>query len=96
MRFAVAVTAHGRTLARTTFRRAWSFRPIVTREETVATTGFEGVYFRPRGVTHRPAVLLFGGSEGGLQGSSPTDSRPTDTRLSCSRTSKHPEYRKNC
>jgi dienelactone hydrolase len=65
LRFDVTVTARGRTLGRTTFQRAWHLDRVVTRSETVATAGFDGVYYAPRRAAHNPAVLVFGGSEGG-------------------------------
>ena len=52
----------------TTVRR-WGVAPGVTvTAATVADSGFVGEFWRPATSTPQPAVLLFGGSEGGLNG----------------------------
>lgn len=40
-------------------------KPLITTER-VKSVGFYGVWERPRGTQHHTAILLFGGSEGGL------------------------------
>jgi dienelactone hydrolase len=63
--FTVTVRVHGARPASATFRRRLS--PIVGRPETLKADGFIGQFWRPAGITaHRPAVLVLGGSSGGL------------------------------
>jgi dienelactone hydrolase len=59
----------GKSVARRTIvRRLWD-PTVPVHEETVAQVGFFGKYFPPSHVNPaRPAVLMFGGSEGGLGG----------------------------
>ena len=64
--FHVAVSASGRTLTTTTFRRGFGYpTPIVDRQLTAAREGIVGTYAAPRHAGRGPAVLAFGGSEGG-------------------------------
>jgi dienelactone hydrolase len=65
-RFTVSVRAKGRTLASTVFRRRFSPRPTRSRETTLKDDGFVGSYWEPAISGKRPAVLVFGGSEGGV------------------------------
>lgn len=67
LRFALTVSASGRTLARASFVRRWSSRPLTEEAEMLAGAGFVGDFFAPTGAERRPAVLVFGGSEGGLK-----------------------------
>lgn len=64
-RFTLDVRARGRIVATATFTRRQSRTPLGRRDLTVAANGFEGAYTFPRGARGRPAVLDFGGSEGG-------------------------------
>jgi dienelactone hydrolase len=64
-RFAVTVTA-GRRTARTTFRRPLAPGPLRTRDLSFAHDQLVGTYVAPAGTHGRPAVLLLGGSEGGV------------------------------
>lgn len=63
--FTVIATSSGKMLASTTFKRKWSARLYTSRTLTVARDGIDGTLFSPAGAKHRPAVLTFGGSEGG-------------------------------
>lgn len=66
MTFAVTVQAGGRVVASGSFRRAWAAAALTAKNETLKTAGFIGTFFAARAPTRRPAVLVFGGSEGGL------------------------------
>jgi dienelactone hydrolase len=63
--FHVSVSSQGRMVARTTYRRQLAFTRIVRETASVDHDGFVGDYVAPAGKP-RAAVLLFGGSEGGL------------------------------
>lgn len=58
----------GRVLAAThTKREIDGTNPVTVVQERLATSGIFGIFFKPERTQHRrPAVLLFGGSEGGL------------------------------
>ena len=62
---AISLTAGGRTVARATLARRITPPPVRVRELTKRRDGLVGVLFTPRVRTRRPAVLVFGGSEGG-------------------------------
>jgi dienelactone hydrolase len=65
-RFTVSVHAHGRTLATRVFRRRFSARPLRLQHTTLSGDGFIGDYWSPSSRSgERPAILAFGGSEGG-------------------------------
>jgi dienelactone hydrolase len=67
--FTVTVQVSGATVARTSFDRRLAAVPQSAQRETLATDGFTGYYEQPAGgPTRRAAVLLLGGSEGGLPG----------------------------
>lgn len=68
-RFGLSVSSEGRTLAATRFRRSFSGVHVTTRRLDVAHDGFDGQLYAPAGARHRAAVLAFGGSEGGDDGS---------------------------
>lgn len=64
--FRLTADSGGKAIATTSFtRRFIRTRPRIVRA-TVATNGFLGAFYALRDATHRPAVLVFGGSEGGL------------------------------
>jgi dienelactone hydrolase len=67
--FTLTVTAAGSTIATKSFSRRFTSPGVSAQDETLAATGFYGQYWRPApGSPRRPAVLEFGGSEGGLSG----------------------------
>lgn len=67
--FELLAKARGHIVGRTDFRRGLTSGPLRYRDLTIAKAGFVGTYVWPAGVSrHRPAVLLFGGSEGGHPG----------------------------
>ena len=64
--FEITVSAGDQLLAGTTFRRGFGYpTPIHTRSLTVARDGIVGTYAAPTQRRRGPAVLVFGGSEGG-------------------------------
>jgi len=69
-RFQVTVTEDGSTVAGGQFSRAGTAAGVTVSSESIAATGFFGEFWKPPpGSPPRPAVLEFGGSEGGLDGS---------------------------
>ncbi|MGW4562317.1 acyl-CoA thioesterase/BAAT N-terminal domain-containing protein [Streptomyces sp. NPDC004561] len=63
----ITVTAHGRQLASRTLTREWAAKGVSSRTLTLAHDKVVGEMFLPRpGTPRRPAVLAFGGSEGGV------------------------------
>jgi dienelactone hydrolase len=65
--FTVTVRVGGATVAHTSFRRRLAAVAPSIRDETLAADGFTGYYEQPpSGPSRRTAVLLLGGSEGGL------------------------------
>jgi dienelactone hydrolase len=66
LRFTVSLTAGGRTLATTTFRRRLSRSRVGSSDQTLQGAGFVGTFFTPAGTVKKTTVLAFGGSEGGL------------------------------
>ncbi len=65
--FAVTVRAGGATMARTSFRRRYPTVAWTSQPETLAADGFAGYLGQPAtGPRRRAAVMLIGGSEGGL------------------------------
>jgi dienelactone hydrolase len=68
-RFTLTVTAAGSTVGTKSFSRRGYSPGVSVQDETLRATGFYGQYWRPApGSPRRPAVLEFGGSEGGLDG----------------------------
>lgn len=69
-RFQLSVSeGHGPALAKTTFLRAGAAPGVTLTNETPAKTGFYGqMWSAPPGARAHAAVLVFGGSEGGLDG----------------------------
>jgi dienelactone hydrolase len=66
LRFTVSLSAGGRTIAASTFRRRLSASRVVSSDQTLRGAGFVGTFFAPAGTGRKTAVLSFGGSEGGL------------------------------
>ncbi|MEV5708268.1 acyl-CoA thioesterase/BAAT N-terminal domain-containing protein [Actinoallomurus sp. NPDC052274] len=65
----ITVTAHGRRLAARTLIRQWRAGGVTHKSLTVAADKVDGdLFLPPPGQGRRPAVLLFGGSEGGNRG----------------------------
>jgi dienelactone hydrolase len=67
--FDLSITANGSTLASARLSRRWLVAPTPAGAHTVAASGFDGQFFPPREVPagpRRPAVLIIGGSQGGL------------------------------
>jgi dienelactone hydrolase len=60
--------SRGRALGATTFTRRFSSRALTRRSETLRDAGFIATLVYPTGITRRPAILLLGGSEGGIPG----------------------------
>ena len=73
MRFTLGVKAGGKTLTSTTFTRKVTASPLTTRSESSAQAGFVGRFVYPTGERRRAAIVLLGGSEGGLPDSVSTD-----------------------
>jgi dienelactone hydrolase len=68
-RFEVTVSEGRSRVASGEFVRRWSAPGVAVRSESIAATGFYGQFWTPpAGGPRRPAVLEFGGSEGGLHG----------------------------
>lgn len=66
---ALTVDASGAAMATTTVRRTVANAGVSTHDERPAVVGFYGEYFSPADTrVPKPAVLSFGGSEGGLAG----------------------------
>jgi dienelactone hydrolase len=62
----LAASLDGRSVATASLTRAWAPPSLTERETSVAQEGFAGTLFSPPDTTvRRPAVLAFGGSEGG-------------------------------
>jgi dienelactone hydrolase len=65
--FTLTAVIGGRLAASTTVIRELTAAGVRCARQTVAAAGFDGSYCAPaRGAARRPAVLIFGGSEGGL------------------------------
>nr|MDQ6884719.1 dienelactone hydrolase family protein [Candidatus Dormibacteraeota bacterium] len=64
-----SVEVEGKVVTKQTVVRLWSDPSVVAHPEQLSDTGFLGVYEAPADTsTRRPALLIFGGSEGGLSG----------------------------
>jgi dienelactone hydrolase len=62
----LAASLDGRTVATASLTREWVAASVAERVTTVPQEGFDGTLYSPRDTaTRRPAVLAFGGSEGG-------------------------------
>lgn len=63
----VVASRDGKRLASTTLTRRWMGSGVTTKPLTMATDKFTGVYLAPKpGGSNHPAVLILGGSEGGV------------------------------
>ena len=68
-RFTLTVSAAGSITGHKSFSRRASSPGVRAKDETLRATGFYGQYWLPApGSPRRPALLAFGGSEGGLGG----------------------------
>ena len=69
LRFTLAVSAHGTQVASASFRRKFSAGATTETTATLTADGFVGELWYPANTAARhPAVLVLGGSEGGLPG----------------------------
>lgn len=67
--FHLSVGISGQEVASATFQRLGSAPGVTVTAETLAAQGFIGQFWMPPpGMVRRPAILEFGGSEGGLDG----------------------------
>jgi dienelactone hydrolase len=68
MKVTVTASTDGRKLAERQVSRSFMGPGVTSRRLTVGRQGIDGIYFSPAppGARRRQAVLLFGGSEGGL------------------------------
>jgi hypothetical protein len=68
-RFQVTVTEDGSPVAAGEFSRKGAALGVTVTDESIAATGFFGQFWKPPpGSPPGPAVLEFGGSDGGLDG----------------------------
>jgi len=69
LRFGVTVTVDGTQVGAASFRRQFSYSPLADQREPLRADGFIGDFWHPvTGAASRPAVLVIGGSAGGLPG----------------------------
>jgi dienelactone hydrolase len=68
MRFALIVRAGSRKLGSGTFTRRFSATSLTIRSESLRRAGLIGRFVYPTGAKRRPAVIVLGGSEGGVPG----------------------------
>jgi dienelactone hydrolase len=68
-----SVRSGDKTLATSTLTRRWLTDSVTVKRLTLSAHKVDGYLFKPPGSAKHPAVLLFGGSEGGI-GSLPTAS----------------------
>jgi dienelactone hydrolase len=67
--FKVTVTTHGRQVASASFERRFSPIPLAQSTESLRADGFVGEFWHPaNAASRRPAIVVLGGSEGGLPG----------------------------
>jgi hypothetical protein len=64
--FTVTVSVKGAKVASTSFQRVLSGTALVTQSETLQGNGFVADFAYPAATARRPAMLVLGGSEGGL------------------------------
>lgn len=69
LRFTATVTVNGAQVASTSFRREFSASGLADQSESLQADGFIGEFWHPvTTASRRPAILVIGGSEGGLPG----------------------------
>lgn len=67
--FKVTVATHGRRVASASFERRFSPIPLARSTESLRADGFIGEFWHPaNAATRRPAIVVLGGSEGGMPG----------------------------
>jgi dienelactone hydrolase len=67
--FTVTVSVHGNRVASTSFHRMFSRTALADQTESLQADGFVGEFWHPTTTSdRRPAILVLGGSEGGLPG----------------------------
>lgn len=66
LRFTLSVEAQGKTIAATTFLRRFSSEVLTHRPRSLREAGLIGDFDYPTEVKRHPAILLLGGSEGGI------------------------------
>ena len=68
-RFIVTVTVRGAQVGSASFRRQFSHAALADQTESLQADGFIGEFWHPvTAATRRPAILVIGGSAGGLPG----------------------------
>jgi dienelactone hydrolase len=69
LRFTVTVTAHGSQVGSSSFQRQFSTSALADQTEALKADGFIGQFWHPvAAAARRPAILVIGGSTGGLPG----------------------------
>jgi dienelactone hydrolase len=68
LNFTATARIEGRTVASATLTRRLLPGTVTQRQTTAASAGFAGELFTPAGTGRRPAVVVLGGSSGGLPG----------------------------
>lgn len=68
MRFAVSIQARQRKLASKAFTRRFSTAALSVRSLSLRQSGLVGRFVYPTGAKRRPAIVVLGGSEGGVPG----------------------------
>ena len=67
--FTITVSVHGNTVASASFHRLFSHTALADQMESLQANGFVGEFWHPAVTAERrPAILVLGGSEGGLPG----------------------------
>jgi dienelactone hydrolase len=64
--FTVSVNVNGARVASAGFQRTFSRVPLTEHNESLSADGFVGQYWQAGSAADRPAILVLGGSEGGL------------------------------
>jgi dienelactone hydrolase len=64
--FTVSVNVSGARVASARFQRTFSRVPLAQHDESLGADGFVGQYWQPATSAGRPAIMVLGGSEGGL------------------------------
>lgn len=61
----LTLDAGGRTVGSARLTQEFESPGVTVHRETLRANGFDGTYYAPAGTVRRPAVILWGGSEGG-------------------------------